>query len=620
MDRNTLLGMLLIGAIVVTFSLLNQPSKEEQEAIKRQQDSIVMVEKEAKAEAQAQAALRAQAPAANTDIVTEVLSDSLKQVSQQENLGLFASSANGQEQFHVIENELVKVMLSNKGGSIHSVELKQYKNFEKKPLILFDGDSAHYSLNFFAQNRTISTRNLYFTPQATSFSVSGEENNSFTFRLSLDSKRYIEYVYALQGNSYQVGFTVNMVGMNEVVADNSGYINLDWSMTPRQYEKDLATERKNSTTYYGFEDGDNDHLSKSDDDSEVLKTKVKWVAFKQQFFTSAIIAKQGFEKPTTLDVVNTVEPGYNKTFMAGLTLPWNGKAVEQYDLKFYFGPNHFQTLKRMDLGMETLVPLGWGIFGWVNRFLVIPVFNFLNGFNLNYGIIILILTLLVKILLLPLTYRAYLSSAKMRVLKPEIDEINTRLKGDSMKLQQEMMGLYKKAGVNPLGGCFPMLLQLPILIAMFNFFPASIELRQESFLWAHDLSTYDSILDLPFNIPFYGDHVSLFTLLMTVSTLIYTMVNSQMTQTGMNAQMKWMMYLMPVVFLGVFNNFAAGLSYYYFLSNVVSIGQQFLIKATVDEDAIHRKIQEHKKKPQSNKKSKFQTRLEEMAKKRGHKK
>jgi YidC/Oxa1 family membrane protein insertase len=282
-------------------------------------------------------------------------------------------------------------------------------------------------------------------------------------------------------------------------------------------------------------------------------------------------------------------------------------------MHFYFGPNHYQILKSQGHNLEKQIPLGWGIFGWVNRFIVIPIFNFLNGFNWSYGIIILILTIAIKLLLLPLTFKAYLSQAKMKVLKPEVDEIQGKFKEEPMKLQQEMMGLYRKAGVSPLGGCLPMLLQMPILIAMFRFFPQSIELRQQSFLWATDLSTYDSILDLSFTIPFYGDHVSLFTLLMTVSTLLITKVNSSSQMA--NPQMKWMMYLMPIIFLGVFNSYSAGLSYYYFLANMISIGQQYLFKSFVNEDEIHRKIQENKKKP--TKKSKFQQRLEKMAKDKG---
>ena len=299
---------------------------------------------------------------------------------------------------------------------------------------------------------------------------------------------------------------------------------------------------------------------------------------------------------------------------AAFSLPYDRKPVQTYNMRFYFGPNNYQDLKKIDnLHLEKLIPLGWGIFGWVNQFLVIPTFHFLDGFNMNYGLIILILTILVRIIILPLTYGSFKSQAKMKVLQPEMAEINEKFGSDPMKKQQETMALYRKAGVNPLGGCIPGLLQLPILIAMFRFFPSSIELRQQSFLWAHDLSTYDSILDLPFHIPAYGSHVSLFTLLMTVSTIIYTKMNMQMT-AATNPQMKWMMYLMPILFLGFFNNYSAGLSYYYFLSNVFGFGQQYLFKAFLDEDKIHAQIQENKKKPV--KKSNFQARLEQMAKDR----
>jgi YidC/Oxa1 family membrane protein insertase len=298
-------------------------------------------------------------------------------------------------------------------------------------------------------------------------------------------------------------------------------------------------------------------------------------------------------------------------------LPYNHSPTESIGYSFYFGPNHYNTLKKYEIDLEKQVPLGWGIFGWVNRFIVIPVFHFFGGFGWNYGIVILCLTLVFKTLLFPLTYKAYLSAAKMRVLKPEMDEINKKYEnGDPLKKQQETMGLYRSAGVNPMGGCLPMLLQLPILIALFRFFPSSIELRQQAFLWADDLSSFDSVLKLGFNIPFYGDHVSLFALLMTISTVIYTYTNSQMTPTDPNmAAMKWMMYLMPVVFLGVMNSSSSGLSYYYFIANLITIAQQLVMRKFVDENAIYSKIQENKAKPVT--KSKFQQRIEEMAKQRG---
>ena len=282
--------------------------------------------------------------------------------------------------------------------------------------------------------------------------------------------------------------------------------------------------------------------------------------------------------------------------------------------QFYFGPNHYKTLQSYNAGFEELIPLGWGIFGWVNQYIIINLFDFLSKYFASYGIIILFLTLIIKVGLSPFTYKAFLSQAKMKVLKPEIEKINAKNKGkDQMKIQQETMNLYRKAGVNPMGGCLPMLFQFPILIAMFRFFPASIELRQESFLWADDLSSYDSIYDLGFSIPFYGDHISLFTLLMTLSTLLYTKMNSSMA-TGQMAQMKWMMYLMPIMFLGFFNNYAAGLSYYYFLANMFTFTQQYFMMRLIDENVLLAQIEENKKKP-AKPKSKFQKKLEEMKRK-----
>jgi YidC/Oxa1 family membrane protein insertase len=298
---------------------------------------------------------------------------------------------------------------------------------------------------------------------------------------------------------------------------------------------------------------------------------------------------------------------------ANLILPYNHTASETIDMKFYFGPNHYKTLQTLNIGLEKVVPMGWGIFGWVNKVVTVNVFFWLGQYLTNFGLIIFLLTLIVKTILFPLVYRSYLSSAKMRVLKPEIDEIKAKYPDDMARQQQENMKIYRKAGVNPMGGCVPVLLQMPILIAMFQFFPSAFELRQQAFLWATDLSTYDSIFNLPFNIPFYGDHVSLFTLLMTASTLVYTIYNNQMT--GVTGQMKYISYIMPVMFLGFFNSYSSGLTYYYFVSNLFTIGQQLLIRGFVDEKAIHKQLEENKKKPVT--KSKFQIKLEEMAKKRG---
>lgn len=605
MDRNSLLGLVLIGAILIGYSYLTAPTAEQLAAQQKTQDSLALVEKNKKAVVATKTTVVKAAD--TTSVIADTLADSLATQELSNKYGVFAAAATIDTSVYTLENKLIKVTVSSKGGKVKSVELKNYKNWEGKPVTLFEGDSSELALNFFANNRSVSTKDLFF--------AGVKSDSTLAMRLYAGSQdKYIEFLYSLKEDDYKLGYKINFVGLNDIIARNTNYVELSWKQLLKNQEKDMSMERANSTIYFMFTDNEVDYISETENEAKDLTTKVKWVAMKQHFFTQVLIADTEFEKPTRIETKNGEEgDSYVKSTKSSFTLPYTHNAQESFGMHFYFGPNHYQILKSQGHNLEKQIPLGWGIFGWVNRFIVIPIFNFLNGFNWSYGIIILILTIAIKLLLLPLTFKAYLSQAKMKVLKPEVDEIQGKFKEEPMKLQQEMMALYRKAGVSPLGGCLPMLLQMPILIAMFRFFPQSIELRQQSFLWATDLSTYDSILDLSFTIPFYGDHVSLFTLLMTVSTLLITKVNSSSQMT--NPQMKWMMYLMPIIFLGVFNSYSAGLSYYYFLANMISIGQQYLFRSFVNEDEIHRKIQENKKKPA--KKSKFQQRLEKMAKDRG---
>ena len=612
MDRNTLIGLLLIGAILIGASIYNSPSKEQIAANKRKNDSIAAIKEINKKEI-IQEAIAAEVIKAVNDTLQN---DSAIAIQKQQLFGSFVNAAQGEDKTSVLENELFKINISNKGGRVRSVELKKFNDHLGKPLIIGDKDSSNFGLLLVSNNRVVSTDSLYFTPQSAAFTVMGDEKKSLTMRMDLGQGKYVDFIYRLKGNSYLLDFDIQFTGMNEVLAPNINALSLNWSMSALQQEKSRENEVNATTVYYQYTDEEVDYLSEREDDEESIQNNLKWVAFKQQYFTSVIIAKEKWEKPSDLSTKNLEgSKRFTKLLAATLTVPFNHKSSETTGYHLYFGPNHFHTLKEAGFNLEQQIPLGWGILGWINRFCVIPIFNFFEGFDLNYGIIILILTIVIKLVLFPLTYKAYLSSAKMKILKPEMDEINEKFaKEDPMKKQQAIMGLYRQAGVNPLGGCLPMLLQLPILFAMFRFFPASIELRQQSFLWATDLSTYDSIYDLPFNIPFYGDHISLFTLLMTVSTILYTRMNSSQFSGPQMAQMKIIMYLMPIVFLGVFNNYSAGLSYYYFLANMITFGQQFLIRKFVDEDAIHRKIQENKKRPVSQTKSKFQQRLEDMQK------
>jgi YidC/Oxa1 family membrane protein insertase len=570
MDKNSITGLLLIGAIMLGWVYYSSPSKEELAKQKNLKDSIALVSK-LKME---RAKIIAPATPSNDSSTS---TDSTKLAQQSALLGAFASTAQGTEQNFTLENELIKVTVCNKGGRINTVELNKYKTYAAKPVVLFTADSSELGLSFLAQNRNIETNSLYFKPTGSSFKVVDGGQNSLSMRLyaNNDSTKYIEYLYTLKGNSYDIAFKINVVGMNDIIAMNTNSMNLNWKIEVPRQEKNIDAERIVTTIYHRDTEDKSDYLSETKDSKEVLPTKTKWISFKQQYFTSILTANDAFDKSVTLSTVNNKTSETTvKHLEASLPIPYGHSVSESFGMQFYFGPNNYKTLKAYDLGYEKQIPLGWGIFGWVNKLLVINIFHFLDGYGMNYGIIILLLTVIIKVILLPLTYKAYQSQAKMKVLKPEVDEINTKYAEDALKKQQEQMALYKKAGVSPLGGCLPMVLQMPILIALFRFFPSSIELRQQSFLWAHDLSTYDSIYNFGFKIPFYGDHISLFTILMTVSTLIYTRMNNQFT--GANEQMKWMSYLMPIVFLGVFNNYAAGLSYYYFLANMFTFGQQYL--------------------------------------------
>jgi YidC/Oxa1 family membrane protein insertase len=587
MDRNSIIGLFLIGLILVVFNYFFLPEAPPAKP--------AMVNETAVTDSNGTAQISESAP-------TEV-QDSLVKAANDANFGIFAPFAQGQKEEVSLQNELLEVKLSNKGAYPVQATLKEFTTYRKTPLNLFEAGQSVFSYSYSAAGRVVETADLYFAKHS-------QTDSSVSFRLNFAEGKYIEHTYTLKANSYQLYHQVARVGMNDLLAGNINYTTLRWNMNTPSQERDILDERKVLDIYYRYKNDSPDYLTITSAESEDLKNMVKWVSFKQKFFVTSLIADEQFEEGKI-----SGGPYKNDDFVANyqteLILPIEHKAEEKAGMQFYFGPNHFQTLKALDLGLEKQVPLGWGIFGWVNRLFVITIFNWLDGFNLNYGLIIFILTLVFKILLFPLTYKSYLSAAKMKVLKPEMDELKARYEAEPQKYQTEQMKLFQKAGVNPLGGCFPLLLQFPILIALFNFFPASIELRQQGFLWADDLSSYDSILDLPFTIPFYGAHVSLFTLLMTVSTILYTRMNNQMT--GVSGQMKYLGYIMPLVFLPVLNSYSSALSYYYFLANMITFGQQWAVrKFIIDEDKIHRQIQENKKKPV--KKSKFAQRLEDLSK------
>lgn len=637
MDRNSITGIVIICAIMFAWMWYSAPSKEQLEKQKKTKDSLELVEKQkavkdtvgGKQLAVGKDSATDKQLTTNNEQLTN--SDSAKSVTLANKYDVFASAASDSNAFFTLENEKIKATISKKGGRISSVQLKEYVTHDSLPLILFDGDSSSFGLLFDTENnRTINTSELYFQP------VEGKKDSvrKLSMRLYVnagsksESNQYIEYEYSL-GNDYMLGCKLNFAGLEKIMANNLTEFSLNWAMKIPSQEKNIKTQQQNSTVYFKYMEEAPDYITEMNDETKTLDAKTKWVAFKQQFFTSVIIADDFFDK-TGADITSHNEKTsakYVKEYSANLTVPYSHKPNESFGMKFYFGPNHFQTLKSYDLHLEKQIPLGWGIFGWVNKFLVIPVFNFLDSFNLNYAIIILCLTLVFKTLLFPVAWKTYISSAKMRVLKPEIDELNKKFsKEDAMKKQQATMALYKKAGVSPLAGCIPALLQMPILIALFRFFPASIELRQQGFWWVTDLSTYDSVWNfgkLPVIDFIYGDHMSVWALLCTITTLIYTHMNSQlMSNPGQQqmAGMKYMMYIMPVFFLPFLNQFSAGLSYYYTLANIISFGQMYLIrKFMVDEKKLHAKIAEHMKKPQkpvSSFQQKLQKRLEDVQKRR----
>jgi YidC/Oxa1 family membrane protein insertase len=620
MDRNTIIGIALIGVILVGYSIWMKPTRDAQRAEARRQDSIARVEQIRALEAAQQQSEEQALPLSG-----EIREDSASVDRLTSKLGDFAAGAVGTQELAVLENEQLKISFSTRGGRPYTVNLKKYQTYDSLPLILFDGDSTIFALQFFADNRSINTGELFFKPEIESLTDDqGRAFQQLTMTLDISDSSFIAYIYKLYDGDYMVDFDIRLKGLNEYGTDRMQF-NIDF-YAPSQ-EKGYQNESMYTTLYYRFHGGDVESFrsrSKKEFEEVTETTRIQWIAFSHQFFSTILIADDYFDG-ATMSQQRFPHPGkYVRHFSSSVDMPYNRTAEQTIGMQLYLGPNKFTSLKSYDdLGLESVVTVGGSMIRWINAYVVIPIFNWLNRWINNFGIIILLLTLIIKTGLFPLTYRSYKSQAVMRMLKPQVDEINEKFprKEDAMKKQQATMDLYKKAGANPMGGCLPMLLQFPILYAMFRFFPTSIELRQQRFLWATDLSTYDSILNLPFTIPMYGDHVSLFTLLMTVTTMLSMRWNSQSSagSSGMPG-MKTMMYIMPVMFMLILNNFSAGLTYYYFLANVITLGQNLIFKQFIDEEKILQKINAKKSKPV--KKSRFAQRLEDLQKQqqRGYKK
>ena len=613
MDRNTIIGLEIIGLLLVGYSIFTKPAREAQMAERQRLDSLARAEQIRDMAAAPYQSNEAQSIQTETESVIDTTS--VRRLNEE--LGDFATSATGTEEKVVLENDIMELTFSTLGGRPYTVRLKDYQTHDSLPLNLFDGDSTIFALQFFADNRGINTGKLYFKPDIiTSSDDQGRSFQQLTMKMDISESAYISYIYRLYDGDYMIDFDMQLKGLDQYRTDRMEFI-FDF-YAPSQ-EKGFQNEGMYTTLYYRYHGGDVENFksrSKKEIEDVTETTRIQWIAFSHQFFSTILIADDYFAG-AYMSQHRFEDPGkYIRQYTTSVDMPYDRTSDQVIGMQLYLGPNKFKSLKGYgDLGLQNVVTVGGPMLRWINAFVVIPIFDWLNKYFANFGIIILLLTLIIKTALFPLTYRSFKSQAVMRLLKPQVDEIGERYpkKEDAMKKQQATMDLYKKAGANPMGGCLPMLLQFPILYAMFRFFPTSIELRQEGFLWAHDLSTYDSILDLPFTIPMYGDHVSLFTLLMTVTTMISMKWNNQASAGGSQMPgMKTMMYIMPVMFMFILNNFSSGLTYYYFLANLITIGQNLVFKRFIDEEKIMKKI--NAKKNQPAKKSKFAQRLEALQK------
>ena len=603
MDKNTITGFVLIGILLVGFSFFSRPSKEEIAAQQKYYDSITLVQQQAEA-------LKAKTEAALAHEKTAVQADSSS---------LFFNTMHGTDSKIIIQNNVAQITFSTKGGRVYSAMLKDYMSQDKKtPVVLFDGDDASMNFNFYNKQGAIQTKDCYFE-------AVNKTDSSVTMRLAADSASYIDFIYTLKPNSYLMNFEIKATGMADKLV-NTNYIDIDWTQRARQLEKGFTYENRLAELTYKVKGDNVDNLSAAKDDEKNLEsTPIDWVAFKNQFFSSVFIADQDFNKVSVKSKMEQQGSGYIKDYSADMSTFFDPAGKQPTEMYFYFGPNHYKTLKALDKGrdekweLSRLVYLGWPLIRGINQFITINIFDWLSGWGLSMGIVLLILTIIVKVVVYPATWKTYMSSAKMRVLKPKIDEISKKYpkQEDAMKKQQEVMSLYSQYGVSPMGGCLPMLLQFPILMALFMFVPSAIELRQQSFLWADDLSTYDAFITFPFNIPFLGNHLSLFCLLMTITNILNTKYTMSMQDNGAQPQMaamKWMMYLMPIMFLFVLNDYPSGLNYYYFISTLISVGTMILLRKTTDETKLLAILEAKKKDPKQMKKTGFAARLEAMQK------
>ena len=602
MDKNTIIGLVLIGVLLVGFSILSRPSQEQLEAQQHYYDSISQVQqREAELQARQEAALENE------------------RLAKRDSSALFRQALHGTDREVTIENNVASLTLHTKGGVLYQSVLKEYKEQDKQtPLTLVRGGDTEMNFLFYNRDEIIETRDYYFTPVQ-------QTDSSVTMRLQADSTSYIDFCYTMHPDNYLVDFTIRATGMEGKLASTNRHVDIEWSERARQIEKGYTYENRLAELTYKRDGEGSDYLNANQDDQEDIAETLNWVAFKNQFFSAVMLSEAGFQKASLASRMEPKGSGYIKDYSASMNTAFDPTGAEPTRLYLYLGPNHYKTLTALDKGrdkdweLNRLVYLGWPLFRWINKWIIINLFDWLQGWGLSMGVVLLFLTIIVKAAVFPATWKTYLSSAKMRVLKPKIDEINQKYpkQEDAMKKQQEIMGVYSQYGVSPMGGCLPMLIQMPIFIALFMFIPSAIELRQQSFLWADDLSTYDAIINFPFHIPFMGSHLSLFCLLMTVTNILNAKFMMQQQDTGANPQMaamKWMQYLMPVMFLFILNDYPSGLNYYYFISTLISVVTTIIMRRTTNEEKLLAQLEANKKDPKQMKMSGFATRLEAMQK------
>lgn len=628
MDKNTTTGLILIGAVIIAFMFLNKPPEKEISSnpsvseqkinsnnFDNQSESISNINRDNSVNESIDSDL------SNDSISIE---ESLEEIeNRKEIFGIFYNAAAGVEKDYALENDKIKLSFSNKGAKITKVEMvekdtsgtylyRTHKDFVSDtnlPMALFEKETSSMNLTLVDAEKVIpiSTEDLYFQ-------LIKQNDSCLVFRADAGADdKYLEFMYCLPFGKHEVEFNINY---HKMEYDIKSTVDLSWSMLGLSTEKLAEDERMYCSVMYRYFGTNRDYLSERSDKFEELEGNANWIAFKHKFFSSILISEDGFSNGS-IEQKQLESEDYTIKYKSKLVIPSMG----QVPLKFFFGPNDYDLLASYDNEMDGIINLGWGIFGWVNKFMIGPIFHFLKSWGIGFGLVIFLLTLAVKIIISPLTYKNYMSSAKMKVLKPEIAKITAKYEGKTdkntaMKKQQDTMALYKQTGVNPMAGCIPVIIQMPILFAVFRYFPASLDLRHKGFLWAEDLSSFDSILDLGFSIPLYGDHISLFTLLMAVSTLFYTIMNSgQMTPTAQPGMpnMKVIMYMFPIMMIFFFNTYSSGLSYYYLCGNLMNMGIMWGIKKyMVDEEKILLQIEKNKKKPK--KKSKFQQKMEEISK------